>query len=126
LLALLLGFISPDTFTVFDSINFLTAIVIGGRGSILGSVLGGFFLAFQTEINKRLADLIPHGQDLKAAIYGVLLIVLMIFAPGGIAGAIRHPRFLRRGRHRRAGGSAAVPSAPAVAPQPAEMEPEGR
>lgn len=119
MLVLLLGFISPDTFTLFDSINFLTAMVIGGLGTILGSVLGGIFLAFQTEINSRLADVIPHGQDLRWAIYGALLILLMIFAPGGIAGALRRvPPLVGRLRARRSSASGS--------PGPPSDPPEGR
>jgi branched-chain amino acid transport system permease protein len=91
MLVLMIGFVSPDTFGLIDSINFLTAMVIGGLGSILGAVLGGAFLAFQGEINTRLAEITPQGQNLRGAVFGVLLILLIVFAPGGIVGIIRRP-----------------------------------
>jgi branched-chain amino acid transport system permease protein len=108
LLVQLLGFVSPDTFTLMDSINFLTAMVVGGLGSIVGSILGGAFLAFQSDINSQLAHRIPDGQNLRWALYGVLLIVLVMFAPGGLAGLLRRPPLLAwlRGRMQSATGPA--------------------
>ncbi len=50
------GFVGPDSFSLIDSIGYLTAVVIGGPGSVLGSVFGGLFLAYQTEIVGWLAD----------------------------------------------------------------------
>lgn len=127
LLVLLLGFVSPDTFTLLDSINFLTAIVIGGLATILGSILGGAFLAFQGEINTRLKDMIPQGDNLRWAIYGVMLILLMIFAPGGIVGIIRKPPLVGwlRGRLRARTGPVTTP-APTARPGGADMAAETR
>ena len=127
LLVLMLGFVSPDTFTLLDSINFLTAVVIGGLATILGSILGGAFLAFQGEINARLADIVPQGQNLRWAIFGTLLILLMIFAPGGIAGMIRRPPLVGwlRGRLRARTGPVAVPP-PTARPGGADMAAETR
>jgi branched-chain amino acid transport system permease protein len=96
LLVLVLGYVNPDTFGLMDSINFLAAMVVGGLGSILGAIIGGAFLAFQGEINSRLAEIIPNGQDLRWAIYGALLIVIIVFAPGGIAGLIHRPPLVGR------------------------------
>lgn len=50
------GFVGPDSFSLIDSIGYLTAVVVGGPGSVLGSVLGGLFLAYQTEVVGWLAD----------------------------------------------------------------------
>jgi len=50
------GFVGPDSFSLIDSIGYLTAVVVGGPGSVLGSVLGGLFLAYQTEVVSWLAD----------------------------------------------------------------------
>jgi branched-chain amino acid transport system permease protein len=115
LLVLVMGFVSPDSFTLMDSINFLAAMVIGGLGSILGSILGGAFLAFQGEINSRLAEIFPEGENLRWALFGGLLIVLMVFAPGGIAGFIRRPPLVARTRRwlRAHTGSNRGPAAPA-------------
>jgi branched-chain amino acid transport system permease protein len=96
LLVLVLGYVNPDTFGLMDSINFLAAMVVGGLGSILGAIIGGAFLAFQGEINSRLAEIIPNGQDLRWAIYGALLIVIIVFAPGGLAGLIHRPPLVGR------------------------------
>lgn len=90
LLGVLLGVINPGTFTVDDSISYLTAVVIGGLGSILGSFLGGMFLSYQTEFNQLLASMFKDGESYRGPIYGVVLILFVIFTPQGLAGQLRN------------------------------------
>jgi len=73
--------ISPDSFSMGVSIDFIAMIVIGGMGSILGSIIGAVVL---TGIQHVLSEL-PEVQML---IFGVSLIVFMIFMPSGISGMI--------------------------------------
>lgn len=89
LLIMIGGFVNPDSYTLLDSINFLTATVIGGLGSVLGSILGGAFLAYQSDVNSLLASLVPRGEDLRWALYGALVIVVVTWFPTGLAGRIR-------------------------------------
>lgn len=81
LFAYTVGYISPDSFSMGVSIDFIAMIVIGGMGSILGSIIGAVIL---TGIQHVLSDL-PEVQTL---IFGVALIVFMIFMPKGISGMI--------------------------------------
>ena len=83
------GFVSPDSLNFFDSIFFLVAIVIGGLGSILGSVIGALYLTFQAEGISRWAGIIPGIDDLRNVIFGGFLIVVIILFPQGIAGFIQ-------------------------------------
>jgi branched-chain amino acid transport system permease protein len=81
LFAYLITYISPDAFTIELSIDFIAMIVIGGMGSILGSVIGAVILTGMTQL---LAQLL----DLQVLIFGISLIVFMIFMPKGISGML--------------------------------------
>jgi branched-chain amino acid transport system permease protein len=81
LFAFLITFLSPDAFTIELSIDFIAMIVIGGMGSILGSVIGAVIL---TGIQQAFAGL----QDLQVLIFGLSLIIFMIFMPKGIVGML--------------------------------------
>jgi len=91
LFAYLITFLSPDAFTIELSIDFIAMIVIGGMGSILGSIIGAVIL---TGMQQVLAGLL----DLQILIFGISLIVFMIFMPRGISGMIYdiRNRLLRR------------------------------
>ncbi len=78
LFASLQSYITPDAFTFEMSVLFFIAILIGGRGSILGPVLGTIIL---TALPEFAAPLVQWSTFLYAAL--LLLIVLVI--PGGIA-----------------------------------------
>ncbi len=81
LFAYLITYISPDAFTIELSIDFIAMIVIGGMASILGSIIGAVIL---TGMQQVLAGL----QDLQILIFGISLIVFMIFMPKGISSMI--------------------------------------
>ena len=78
LFAYLITFLSPDAFTIELSMDFIAMIVIGGMGSILGSIIGAVILTGMQQI---LAGLL----DLQILIFGLSLIIFMIFMPGGIS-----------------------------------------
>jgi branched-chain amino acid transport system permease protein len=86
------GYVSPESFGFLMSINFLTTIVIGGLASILGSVLGAAgFVLVPSELPGLLSRIpgVNVGQELSWALYGGVLILVMIFAPYGLAGLLR-------------------------------------
>jgi branched-chain amino acid transport system permease protein len=82
-------FASPESFSTFQSITFLVVIVIGGLASILGSIIAAAFFTFQTGVISRLADVLPAVDQLRWAIYGGVLILIMIALPGGAAGFVQ-------------------------------------
>jgi branched-chain amino acid transport system permease protein len=95
--ALIAGFISPDSFTIILSIQFLVGGVVGGITSIFGTLFGAVFIELVPDFANKLSDAAP------GAIYGVLLIVSMIVMPEGVAGLVRSARFrLARGSRSRA------------------------
>jgi branched-chain amino acid transport system permease protein len=81
LFAYLITFLSPDAFTIELSIDFIAMIVIGGMGSILGSIIGAVIL---TGMQQVLASLL----DLQILVFGISLIIFMIFMPRGISGML--------------------------------------
>jgi len=78
LFATLQTYITPDAFTFDLSVLFFIAILIGGRGSILGPLLGTIILTVLPEIAAPLASW-------STFLYAVLLLVIVLVMPGGIA-----------------------------------------
>ncbi|WP_104526073.1 branched-chain amino acid ABC transporter permease [Blastococcus atacamensis] len=92
-LALVVRLAAPSGFTLVLSLSLLTAIVIGGLGSLLGALLGSALLVFLPPwVTDRGIDLGLNNTEaaqLAPFVYGVVLIVAMIFAPAGFVGTIR-------------------------------------
>ncbi len=82
LFAFVVGFLSPDAFDVFLSVDFVAMIIVGGLGSVPGSVVGAAVL---TVLNDSLAGF----QTYRPLIFGAILVASMLFMPGGIASAFR-------------------------------------
>ncbi|TFV61663.1 branched-chain amino acid ABC transporter permease [Geodermatophilus sp. DF01-2] len=93
---------APSGFTIVLSIALLTAIVIGGLGSLLGALLGSALLVFLPPFVTNLgADLGLNNTEaaqLAPFIYGVVLIIVMIAAPAGFVGTIRLRWLQARGK----------------------------
>jgi branched-chain amino acid transport system permease protein len=104
--AIVVGFVSPDSFSLFLSLSFLVGIVVGGLASIWGVVFGALFIEFVPNYADQLSVLFGEGaKALPGAIYGVLLIAMMALLPNGVAGAASSISnyFLHRERRRAAG-----------------------
>ena len=80
--AIVVAFVAPDSFTVFLSITFLVAVVIGGLASISGAIFGAIFIQFVPNVADEISKSAPW------AIYGVFLIVFMYLMPMGVAGML--------------------------------------
>lgn len=85
------GYVSPQSVPVVLSINYFTAIVIGGLGSIMGSIIGGFVVVLLPEVSTHVGDLFfdpDRAKRLWPTFYGAILIVVITVMPFGIAGFI--------------------------------------
>ncbi len=88
--------VSPSTYSFALSVTILSLIVIGGIGTISGALIGGVIYAFSTSVISWITTqtgLNPQGNvasQLNGIIFGGLLILTMLFAPFGVAGALRH------------------------------------
>jgi len=78
--AIAVQFVAPDSFTFLLSVSLLVGLVIGGVGSIPGSLVGGLFVLFAPNI----AESVSSG--LAGAVYGVILLLVIYVMPSGAAG----------------------------------------
>ena len=88
-----IAFVAPDSFNFFLSIKFLIGLVVGGVGSLAGSVVGGIFYVLVDNAAQAISTYIKNDFglqfDLSAyTIFGLLLIGLMYLMPMGIVGGI--------------------------------------
>jgi branched-chain amino acid transport system permease protein len=87
--------IHPEGYTFTQSIQFLTFIVVGGMASIPGSIMGAVFLTLVQQIlSFGFPGLESRFKDLPAIMYGLFLIVCIMFLPGGLAGIVEKVRDL--------------------------------
>jgi branched-chain amino acid transport system permease protein len=87
------GYVSPEVFGLHMVVLAFTMLYVGGIGTVAGAALGALVIGMLPETVRRFSEY----QDLA---YGVLLIVILIYAPGGIAS------LSRIGWRKRARGSA--------------------
>ena len=73
-------FIKPDLFGFLKSIDVLVIVVLGGMGSISGSVLASILLAL-------ISTYLQSFPEIRMVIYALLLIIIMIFRPQGLMGS---------------------------------------
>jgi branched-chain amino acid transport system permease protein len=77
------SYIDPPTFNFSYSFTIMTYVVLGGMGSLSGTILGTFILIILPEL---LRSLSPVMKDYRMLIYAILLITMMLFRPQGIMG----------------------------------------
>jgi branched-chain amino acid transport system permease protein len=82
LYAVTTGFVSPRAFDILISLNIWLMVAFGGRGTLVGPVLGALILA-------PLPFFLQRYDSLKDIIYGVLLILVITLLPGGIYGELK-------------------------------------
>ena len=88
-----IAFVAPDSFGIFLSIKFLIGLVVGGIGSLAGSIVGGIFYVLVDNSAQSLTQFVKNDLglpfDLSAyTVFGVLLIVIIYLMPMGIVGGV--------------------------------------
>ncbi len=78
LFAYFFSYVSSDSFTLVQSISFLTMVVIGGLGSLGGALAGAAVVVCIPEFLRVVAEF-------RILFYGLLIVVFMMFLPGGLA-----------------------------------------
>ena len=83
------AFVAGQDFTFLLAIDLIIGLVLGGVGTIQGSLVGGLFVVWVNDLTKRIS--VPLGLytlngdgPLAKAIFGLILILFTFFAPGGI------------------------------------------
>ncbi len=77
-----MAFVSPESFTFFESVMILCMVVLGGMGSIPGIVLGALLLITLPEVFR-------DFQDYRMIAFGAALVLMMIFRPQGLLGGVK-------------------------------------
>lgn len=73
------GIAHPSSFTFMRSFDIMTMVVLGGLGSLSGSVIGAFILTL-------IAAVMQSYPEYRMIVYALLLIILMLYRPNGILG----------------------------------------
>jgi branched-chain amino acid transport system permease protein len=93
LLAIVTSLVAPGAFTLTLSISLLTAVVIGGLGTLAGAIWGSLVIVLVPTYVTDVAT--SHGlstavaSNIPVAAYGVVLILVMLLFPQGIQGGVR-------------------------------------
>jgi branched-chain amino acid transport system permease protein len=82
LAAIVVGYVSPESYSLFLSVSFLVGSAVGGIATISGAIIGGFFIQFVPNIANDISDAAPW------AIYGLAMLLFMYTMPRGVAGSI--------------------------------------
>jgi len=93
LYAYFFGSINPETFPLIMSIFLLAAIIIGGMGTVLGSILGGMFMTLVPEILRYgidflelfVGDASAMLSPIRTVVFGLLIVGFLVFEPHGLA-----------------------------------------
>ncbi|MDQ6885631.1 MAG: branched-chain amino acid ABC transporter permease [Candidatus Dormibacteraeota bacterium] len=83
------GILTPEVMATSQTVQVLVAAYLGGRGSLWGPAAAAFPLVFSTEWLRSNLDQFP-GLDL--VVYGIVLILVMVYYPGGLAELIHSAR----------------------------------
>lgn len=97
--------ITPDSYPLTLSIQLLTVVIVGGMGSLGGAVVAAVVLSFIPEalrvLTSALQDVLPRLADqvlaVQTGIYGAVLVAVLVWKPGGLAGWWRQRRSVEAG-----------------------------
>ncbi len=79
------AFVNPDTFPVALSLTLLVGAVVAGLGSLWGLVAGAAFITFVDDV----AENVSTAPGVPDTIYGLVLVLLVLLLPTGVAGGLR-------------------------------------
>ena len=79
LYGLFMGYLEANMFTFTETITFLVAVIVGGLGMVEGALLGAAFVILVPQVFSEYKEFVP-------VVYGVTILVVLIFEPMGLAG----------------------------------------
>ncbi|SCG51134.1 amino acid/amide ABC transporter membrane protein 2, HAAT family [Micromonospora echinaurantiaca] len=96
LLYTITGFFDPSSFSLLLSVQYIAMVLIGGAGTISGAIAGAFFITLLPRLTRELQawvpfistqpNEVPNVFQVETILYGVLIIVFLIFEPRGLFG----------------------------------------
>ena len=87
------GFVSPESFTLMESVMILCMVVLGGMGNIAGVVLGAVLLTLTPELLRAVINplqrelfgrMVVDPENLRMLLFGLAMILIMLFRPAGL------------------------------------------
>ena len=121
MVALAFGRLTPNYFSLALSIGFLAAIVVGGLGSIGGAAIGAFFVTAGPLLITRYSDKLPFisesgsggydGGKAAALLYGLAVVLVVLFEPGGLSALGKRLNSRRPGRDLAPSSGTSTPTA---------------
>lgn len=88
-----ISYLAPDAFNIILSVQLLLMVVVGGLGSLHGAIYGAMFIGFLPQALALLRDHLPSGvastPGLEAGIFGLILMLFIIFESQGLYGRWR-------------------------------------
>jgi branched-chain amino acid transport system permease protein len=110
LLTAYMGYFTPGQWSLMLSVDFIAMVVIGGLGTISGAILGAFFFKAMPEVMNWLSSYVPLiSQDAKVDggvtapllsqfVYGLVIVLVLIFEPKGLSAMFRRSSAALRSR----------------------------
>ncbi|HEX2774090.1 MAG TPA: branched-chain amino acid ABC transporter permease, partial [Micromonosporaceae bacterium] len=90
------GYFDPSSFSLLLSVQYIAMVLIGGAGTISGAIAGAFFITLLPRLTRELQQWVPFIStqpnevpnvfQVETILYGVLIIVFLIFEPRGLFG----------------------------------------
>ncbi len=85
--------VTPEHFPLHESIRYLAMIIVGGLGSVLGSIFGAIFMTIIPEVLKSMLNIVSafspdamaYLSPLQTVVFGLLIVVFLVFEPHGLA-----------------------------------------
>ena len=93
------GFVSPESFSLTESIAVLAMVVLGGIGHIPGVIVGGALLAALPEVLRHIVEplqqklfghVLIEAEVLRQLLYGLAMVLIMLYRPAGLWPSPKH------------------------------------
>jgi branched-chain amino acid transport system permease protein len=99
------GFVSPESFTLMESIVILAMIVLGGLGHVPGVIVGAILLAALPEALRYVHLPFIAPEVLRQLIYGLAMVTIMLYRPKGLWPTPEHGEALKENSNDKTGGA---------------------
>ncbi|MDP3894694.1 branched-chain amino acid ABC transporter permease [Nocardioides sp.] len=92
----IIGFLEPTTFNLLLSVQFIAMVLIGGAGTVSGTIMGALFITLLPTVTRELPGFVPFLSSqvtqtpnvfqLESILYGLLIVGFLLFEPRGLYG----------------------------------------
>jgi branched-chain amino acid transport system permease protein len=92
----IIGFFEPNSFSLLLSVQFIAMVLIGGAGTVSGTIMGALFISLLPTLTRELPSYLPvisaqvtetpNIYQLESILYGLLIVGFLLFEPRGLFG----------------------------------------